>query len=205
MFGQPKKQVIIVYGENQKKYANFLSQLIIAANKDEDGENTEGEEKTILSAAVWNEKHFTDQEKILNGMDKIIFVGETKSARDNMLNTELSSNKNKCGISYGWFGNRAFIMVEDRLLEKEEVEVLNSLCKELGETLEIKSKADKFVNWTRVIGTMFIVPSMPIISAAVIANYFRIKAKDKKQQIDQQYKFAVLKFHMDSLSEFLGE
>ena len=45
-----------------------------------------------------------------------------------------------------------------------------------------KSKADKFVNWTRVIGTMFIVPSMPIISAAVIANYFRIKAKDNRRK-----------------------
>ncbi len=219
------KDVIIVYGEKQKKHANYLAQLIVSTNT-EDGEKGAGE-KPVLSAAIWNEKEFINQELSLSGRNKIIFLGETKSAKDNMFNVKNSLIRNKFGISYGWFGNRAYIMVENRLLDKEEVADFNLFCKELGQMIEVKNKSNEFSSLAKNVGVgIGIFPgAIPVplgipgvvgviggvvggaVGVAGVAGALILKDKiqQKNQQIDQQYKLAVLKFHIDAFSKFLGE
>ncbi|MEL7660362.1 hypothetical protein [Acetobacterium wieringae] len=105
-----KKNCIIVYGSEETVPANLLAGLI--------------GEKGEYTVALWDEKVYKDSSSKITSDQEIIFIGETKPAKD--IIPSIKFEYEISGMKYGWIGNRAVIYVEKRILSKEEFEMFKT-------------------------------------------------------------------------------
>ena len=222
-----KKKLIIVSNESDRKYATYLQQLISAFDDSDDKQV--GTKDGSVDAVVWDEKHYRDNLNCLNSTNHILFIGDNESAR------EARSNMNvkfyAVGMSYGWLGAQAYMLVDDGSLNKDNYGEFKELCEKYGKTFKKEldlhfshqrpsSKTSKRSRMTPSPCFLFLLaflsPVLGVASAAAIhgqaavniAGQALAKAGDMLQAAeakDQQYSLLTLILYMDGLTEFLGE
>lgn len=92
-----KKEVIIVYDNNVKEYADYLFDLIST--------------KENIDAARWSIKEYEQSKATISSKNYTIFVGDnelTQSKRKFI--SEIIFNEN--GMFYGWVGKSAILSIE---------------------------------------------------------------------------------------------
>lgn len=222
-----KKTLIIVSNESDRKYATYLQQLISAFDDSDDKQI--GTKDGSVDAVVWDEKHYRDNFNCLKSTNHILFIGDNESAR------EARSNMNvkfyAVGMSYGWLGSQAYMLVDDGSLNKDNYGEFKELCEKYDKTFKKEldlhfspseaeqqnqqAKPDDAIALLPV-PLAFLSPVLGVASAAAIhgqaavnmAGQALAKAGDMLQAAeakDQQYSLLTLILYMDGLTEFLGE
>ncbi len=128
------KQLIIVCGDSEKKYAMYLQQLV-SARDDKEGEQI-GTKDGAVNAVIWSEKQYEDNLIKLNSTNNVLFIGDSKLAKMSRENMDVKFNIT--GMSYGWLGNQAFMNVKNNSLTKENFGEFQELCEKYGKSFEKK-------------------------------------------------------------------
>lgn len=106
-------KLIIVTDENNEQYAELLMALI---SMKEDKDTSKADEP--ISSVIWHEKDYIQTKPQLDSNNKIVFIGNIKSALPVMKNINFKNEFSKYGIYYGNIGNKAVINVDESLLSK---------------------------------------------------------------------------------------
>lgn len=191
-----KKNCIIVYGNEERVPANLLVGLI--------------GEKGEYTVALWDEKIYEDSLSKITSDTEIIFIGETKAAKNIIPNIKFEYENT--GMKYGWLGNRAVVYVEKRLLSKEEFDYLKTEYKEEDNPFAIF--IDSNTNTEENNNAKLKLPGIkPPIGAAKVFGIAKSMALDvannsslvlKSQEIRKiQYECVIKDFFEDGLAKFL--
>ena len=221
-----KKTLIIVSNESDRKYATYLQQLISAYDDSDDQQI--GTKDGSVDAVFWDEKH-RDNFNCLKSTNHILFIGDNESAREARSNMYVKFYA--VGMSYGWLGSQAYMLVDDGSLNKDNYGEFKELCEKYGKTFKKEldlhfspseaeqqnqqAKPDDAIALLPV-PLAFLSPVLGVASAAAIhgqaavnmAGQALAKAGDMLQAAeakDQQYSLLTLILYMDGLTEFLGE
>lgn len=179
-----KISCIIVYGENEKVYANLLLGLI--------GEFAEYE------CAIWPEKEFEQNSIQISSSTKVIFIGNTKVTQKIIPNIRIKYNN--YGMKYGWLGNRGVIYVEQSSIKKDDYNAFCDFCIKVNEDF-------KRISNNPAENALFAIP-LVILQFFPIASLpltFHIAKKRKQQIKEQQYNVVVRDFFKNGLSQFMEE
>ncbi|KAF5072552.1 hypothetical protein DSECCO2_200310 [anaerobic digester metagenome] len=196
-----KKNCIIVYGNEERVPANLLVGLI--------------GEKGEYTVALWDEKVYEDSLSKITSDTEIIFIGETKAAKNIIPNIKFEYENT--GMKYGWLGNRAVVYVEKRLLSKEEFDYLKTEFKEEDNPFAIFNdatiKKEESINAASELLGVANQAITPPIGAAKVFGLAKSMALDvanssglilRSQEIRKiQYDCVVKEFFEDGLAKFL--
>jgi hypothetical protein len=179
-----KKNCIIVYGNEETVPANLLAALI--------------GEKGEYTVVLWDEKVYKDSMYKVTSDQEIIFIGETKAAKNIIPNIKFEYEIS--GMKYGWLGNRAVIYVEKRLLSKEEFEIFKTDYEVQDNLLQQFSEGSPLEKIG--LGVAAIIAG-PIMGIGVLAGGLSMK---RCQEIRKsQFDCVIKAFFNDGLAKFLEE
>lgn len=179
-----KKEVIIVYDEGAKEYADYLFALIST--------------KKNIEARCLSLKQYEETSVTLSSENNMIFIGDnkiTQSKRKFIPEMEFS----KYGINYGWLGKTAIAYVEDRKLDEKEYKSFSEYAAKINkkfkeENLNIIDKIPNVFKW------------MILFLSIWIGGYILYSSSKTQKKIkEQQYAILINTFFMNSLEKFLGE
>lgn len=196
MFQEQKRKLVIVCDKKTKIYATQLTQLI-SDNDDAEDKIVGCKDGTVI-ATIWDEKQYRDNEPTLSTEQDILFIGKSKAAKVAISALEDKEIFNEHGIHFYKRGNMSAIVVEDRMLKKEEYNAFIEFCKKNEKIFETKVSLNPLKsanNALKGIGILF-----PLVYPLEIYSN-----KAKQQLIDQQYKLGVSYFYMTELNKFLEE
>jgi len=190
-----KKNCIIVCGNEERVPANLLVGLI--------------GEKGEYTVALWDEKVYEDSLSKITSDTEIIFIGETKAAKNIIPNIKFEYENT--GMKYGWLGNRAVIYVEKRLLSKEEFDYLKTEYKTEDNPFQIFIDSTTTTELPGVANLAIALPN----GAAKVFGFAKAMVLDaanssslilRSQEIRKiQYDCVVKTFFTDGLAKFLEE
>ena len=191
------KKAILVTSDNEKVFSNLLLGLI-----SQDGQ---------YDVALWNQKHFKDNEPTIPGRQKLIFLGEDEESKNMIPNIKWEYDQ--FGMKYGWLGNKAVVYVDKEPMTKEEyvsfIELIKGRVEDLkkyeNESDLVKDQAS-IVAISTGIGVLAAGPilwpvSIPLLGAAWIRRFL----KRKRKIYEQRFTYLVTEFHKNGLSKFMGE
>lgn len=198
-----KKNCIIVCGNEERVPANLLVGLI--------------GEKGEYTVALWDEKVYEDSSSKITSDTEIIFIGETKAAKNIIPNIKFEYENT--GMKYGWLGNRAVVYVEKRLLSKEEFDYLKTEYKTEDNPFQIfidsNTKSEDNSNTTTEAPGVANLAVAPPIGAAKVFGFAKAMVLDaannsslilRSQEIRRiQYDCVVKSFYEDGLAKFMEE
>lgn len=200
------KKLIIVGNEDTDVYCEYLSMLVStikAISADNGEENTES--RTQIDTAIWTDKIYCDNRAHTSSRQKMLFVGDDGCAKNVAMNIQMNVEEMEYGIYFGWLGNKAIIYVDESIMQKDAKlysEFLNKnkvLSERFNNRVEraVSKKTKGQKTWATVLGNIV----LPGIGTAVIPliNW----SDDKKIKSDQAYRYAVLKFFLDYLDDFM--
>ncbi len=206
MFEEPRN-LLVVYKAKDEISLNQLKKFV-DTNDDENGKIVGTEDGTVTIIA-WDEKTWRDNKKAGNiGHldDKILFLGDIKGV-DKLIPT-LDIKFDQHGVSYGFSGKQAAIMIDPKPLFKKEaydsfIEDLKQVCD--AKTVENKRKIDDFSDKKENIkkGAVLaglVVPLLWIGSVAAITTY---AFGDAKTVRNQQLLYGVAKLYLNDLDKFM--
>ena len=191
------KKLIIVCDEKEKKYGDFLAQLVSLEDDRED--KTIGTKDGEVAVQVWSENHYNNNSATISSNQYILFMGNSKLAKEKR--SYMAVKFDKFGMKYGWLGKQASLCVEETVdLENyEEFFLYASSKQERVERLiqqkdlpDIQKKEDE----TGITDAIIKVPAMGVIAIK------QLVANKKIEQ--QQYSCLTYVFYLEGLSEFLG-
>ena len=210
--GSRKKNLIIIYDDKFKCYANHLMQLI--GLKDDNDIEVIGVKDGTVKAVMWDEKKYKDSEMTITSDEKLIFLGRSKMTK--LVNENTKKKYCRYGIEYGWLGNRAVITVNKEKLSKEDyqqfIKEAQLNAKKLDDKLTRNIKSNSTLAGASVASIfgagVFNPLALPVLGpviliAAVVKfkNDLIFQNRVRKQRIN----FSVLKFYYEHLAEFVGE
>lgn len=207
MFEEPRN-LIVVYKEKDEVSLNQLKKMV--DTKDDDSENGTivGTEDGTVKIVAWSEKTWLDNKKAGNTGaldDKILFLGDIKGV-DKLIPT-LDIKFNKYGVSYGFSGKQAAIMIDPKPLLKKEtydefIEDLKSVC--TATTVEEKRNFD-FSDKTKNIknGVKLAAVSVLLGTIGMIATATSYAFGDAKIMRNQQLLYAVAMLYQNDLDSFM--
>ena len=99
-----KKEVIIVYDEETKEYADYLFALIST--------------KKNIEARCLSLKQYEETSVTLSSENNMIFIGNNKIIENKRKYTDKIFKE--YGMNYGWIGKNCIVYVEDKMLEQDE-------------------------------------------------------------------------------------
>ena len=116
MIGGTVKKLIIVSGEKERVYAELLSSLIVLKDDDIENGKVVGIKDGSVEAVVWDEKVYSDNRPQLGSNTKILFFGKNKSSEAIIPSIRFNKSFSKYGIKIGWIPNKAVVYIEPNLL-----------------------------------------------------------------------------------------
>lgn len=123
MFEGIQRKLIIVGEEKTDVYCEYLSMLISSKDdiKNENGEVIDrvGSTDGTVDSAIWTDKIYLDNRCHTSSRQKILFIGEPKSAESVAPNI-ICSDENDYGIQIGWLGNKAVINVNTDVFKNDK-------------------------------------------------------------------------------------
>ncbi|MCD8049917.1 MAG: hypothetical protein LUG52_10080 [Clostridia bacterium] len=202
------KKLIIVCEKKCRVFGDYLAQLISLEDDTED--SVVGVKDGEVAAQVWLEKDYNANSAQLSSNQYILFIGHDKLIK------EKSSHMNvvfaKYGIAYGWLGKQAVLLVDKVVSAKEYDDFisfamtyrndLEKLVEEKKEKSKIEQRIEAAAKATDIKALAAVGGSLA--KAQSVGGDIVKKFTLNKQIEQQQYSCAVMKFYLDSLSEFLG-
>lgn len=123
MFDGVTKKLIIVGEEKTDVYCEYLSMLISCNDdiKNDANETVEhiGAIDGSVDTAIWTDKIYLDNRCHTSSRQKVLFIGEPKSAK-NIAPNIVCLDDNEYGIKMGWLGNKAVINVDVDVFKKDK-------------------------------------------------------------------------------------
>ena len=169
-----KRQLIIIVDDSTRQYGELLLALTMMRDDilDEYGSYSEsgrvGTRDGSVDAAVWDEKHYKDNQYKIGSSARIIFLGDLKSAKPIAANINFDNPFAKYGVLYGSLGNKAIATIDKKALISNKAKYmefvndytafLQSVSKEFADSYGIKAAdfySDKFVERAKVIEESF--------------------------------------------------
>lgn len=217
------RNIIIVTDEKNKKFADYLMQLI-SLNDDTD-ENTVGIKDGSVEAMVWEEKHYTANAANISSEQYFLFIGDSKLIKEKR--SFMKTIYSNFGISYGWLGKQAYLAV-DKVVSKKEYDGFIEFAQKYQENIEklIVSKKTKQgaaavgISGAAAVGAkgaaialggkaaavagialspIALIPLIGVGASIPIISKIKLNSKIK----DQMYACGTMKFYLEDLSKFL--
>lgn len=197
---EESRNLIVVYKEKDEVAFNQLKKMVDTKDDDAESGTIVGTEDGTVKIVAWNEKTWLDNKRSGNtGMldDKILFLGDIKGV-DKLIPT-LDIKFNQYGVSYGFSGKQAAIIIDTKYLKKKEVydefivdlkKVCTATTVEKKKNLDFKDKIKKVVTYSIWGG----------IGAMAIVYY---AFADEKLVRSQQLLYAVVKLYQNDLDKFM--
>lgn len=193
------KKLIIVCEEKYRVFGDYLAQLI--SLDDDTDETTVGTKDGAVAAQVWLEKDYTANAAHISSDQYILFIGHDKLIKEKSAHMKVAFSR--FGITYGWLGKQAALCIE-KVVSASEYDEFIAFA--LGYQSDIDSLVIK-QSTEKVLPEKSLIPAkaalaviQPVAGVALAVKQMTLNAKIKKQQ----YSCAVIKFYIDSLSDFLG-
>ena len=133
MIGKQMTKLVIVCGEHEKKYGNYLRQLI-CSNDDKEGE-TVGVEDGTVDVAVWSEEEYKSNSPTISSSLYLLFIGENKASKSEVVSMPIIFNR--FGMKYGWRGKRGMLIVDKVLTHAELIKECNIFTQQFESIVHI--------------------------------------------------------------------
>lgn len=105
------RKLIIVCDEKCRPYADYFLQLL--GLEDDSNDEVIGIKDGSVSATIWLEKDYNANSVQLASNQHLLFIGNSKFIKQKSKHMNIKFNE--FGISYGWIGKQAFILVESNV------------------------------------------------------------------------------------------
>ncbi len=198
MIGKPMTKLVIVCGEHEKKYGNYLRQLI-CTNDDKEGE-TIGVEDGTVDVAVWSEEEYKSNSPTISSSVYLLFIGENKASKSEVVSMPIVFNR--FGMKYGWRGKRGMLIVDKVLTNAELINEFNIFTQQfesigqIDDENTLNAERDAKLKKIAIIGSHVLLPG----------SGFAVK---KKMQMDEmknkQYYALTTTFYLEGIQEFLKQ
>lgn len=199
------KKLLIVCEEKYKVFADYLAQLI--SLEDDTEEKSVGVTDGEVSAQVWLENDYKSNSAQIASNQYIVFIGQNKLIKEKSSHMKVVFSQ--YGINYGWLGKQAVVTVNKAIQIEDYDEFLHYALNYQNDLEKLTEKKDaKEENKIKVAGNdekraLTLVKQAAAIAPQIGSNFLRKRAYNKKIE-QQQYSFAIMKFYIDYLAEFLG-
>ena len=206
MFDEPKN-LLVVYKSKDEITLNHLKKFV--DTKDDDSENKKiiGTEDGSVKIISWDEKTWLDNKKAGNTGDvddKILFLGDIKGVEK--LIPTLDIKFRKFGVSYGFSGKQAAIIVDPTPLRKREtyhkfIEDLKSICdcKTTDRARAYDSRNKKAFKTEVFFTTIFALTNPISLATFLVAEAF----DDAETVRNQQLLYGVAQLYLNHLDAFM--
>lgn len=184
-----KKEVIIVYDDEAKEYADYLFALI-STKKD-------------IEARCLSLKQYEETSVTLSSENNIIFMGNNKIIESKRKYTDKIFKE--YGMNYGWIGKNCIVYVEDKMLEQDEYKAFIDYASKINTRFKEENINTIFLQQNSSIVALFSLFT-PILGLGYMAYKLYSNYSDNKKKIkDQQYGTLINIFFTNGLDKFLGE
>ncbi|MBE5939667.1 MAG: hypothetical protein E7266_04635 [Lachnospiraceae bacterium] len=202
MFVEPKN-LLVVYKEKDEVSLNQLKKLVDSNDDAEDGEIVGTEDGTVKIVS-WSEKTWIDNKKAGNTGnldDKILFLGDIKGVEK--LRPTLDIKFDKYGVSYGFSGKQAAIMVDGKALLTKKVydEFIEDLKKVCDASSVNEKKHFDFSDTKQKV--MFVTVAVLFGAIGSITALTTYAFGDAKTVRNQQLLYGVAQLYLNDLSDFM--
>ena len=207
MFNEPRN-LIVVYKEKDEVAFNQLEKKVIENDDDIENGTIIGTEDGTVKIVAWDEKTWIDNKKAGNtGLlnEKILFLGDVKGV-DKLIPT-LDIKFDMFGVSYGFSGKKAAVIVDPRPLFKKDtydsfIEDLKQVCN--ATTTQEKKNLD-FNDKKKTIKNLAILALHTSLFGVIgaIATLTGYAFGDAKKIRSQQLLYGVSKLYLNDLDAFM--
>ncbi len=206
MFEEPRN-LLVVYKSKDEISLNQLKKFVDTKDDDSENEKIVGTEDGTVKIIAWDEKTWTDNKKAGNSGhldDKILFLGDIKGVEK--LIPTLDIKFDEFGVSYGFSGKQAVIIVDSKPLNNPEtydsfMKKLNEVCdaltakeKKYFDTRDLKDVAKKGAKYF-YLATAFFLPA--------VVGTVNHGVKDAKLVRDQQLLYGISMLYLNDLDAFM--
>lgn len=206
MFEEPRN-LLVVYKKKDELTLNHLKKFVDTKDDDSENEKIIGTEDGSVKIVSWDEKTWLDNKKAGNTGDvddKILFLGNIKGV-DKLIPT-LDIKFNKFGVSYGFSGKQAAIIIDPTQLNKREtylkfIDDLKSVCEcKTTDRARAYDSRNKKAFKTEVFFTAIFALTNPISLATFLVG----EAFDDAETVhNQQLLYGVAKLYLNDLDAFM--
>lgn len=184
-----KKEVIIVYDEETKEYADYLFALIST--------------KKNIEARCLSLKQYEETSVTLSSENNMIFIGNNKIIENKRKYTDKTFKE--YGMNYGWIGKNCIVYVEDKMLEQDKYKAFIDYASKINTRFKEENINTISLQQNSSIVALFSLFT-PILGLGYMAYKLYSNYSDNKKKIkDQQYGTLINIFFTDGLDKFLGE
>ena len=184
-----KKEVIIVYDEETKEYADYLFALIST--------------KKNIEARCLSLKQYEETSVTLSSENNMIFIGNNKIIENKRKYTDKIFKE--YGMNYGWIGKNCIVYVEDKMLEQDGYEAFIDYASKINTRFKEENINTISLQQNSSIVALFSLFT-PILGLGYMAYKLYSNYSDNKKKIkDQQYGTLINIFFTNGLDKFLGE
>jgi len=184
-----KKEVIIVYDEETKEYADYLFALIST--------------KKNIEARCLSLKQYEETSVTLSSENNMIFIGNNKIIENKRKYTDKIFKE--YGMNYGWIGKNCIVYVEDKMLEQNEYKAFIDYASKINTKFKEENINTISLQQNSSIVALFSLFT-PILGLGYMAYKLYSNYSDNKKKIkDQQYGTLINIFFTNGLDKFLGE
>ena len=184
-----KKEVIIVYDEETKEYADYLFALIST--------------KKNIEARCLSLKQYEETSVTLSSENNMIFIGNNKIIENKRKYTDKTFKE--YGMNYGWIGKNCIVYVEDKMLEQDEYKAFIDYASKINTKFKEENINTISLQQNSSIVALFSLFT-PILGLGYMAYKLYSNYSDNKKKIkDQQYGTLINIFFTNGLDKFLGE
>ena len=184
-----KKEVIIVYDEETKEYADYLFALIST--------------KKNIEARCLSLKQYEETSVTLSSENNMIFIGNNKIIENKRKYTDKIFKE--YGMNYGWIGKNCIVYVEDKMLEQDEYKAFIDYASKINKKFKEENINTISLQKNSSIVALFSLFT-PILGLGYMAYKLYSNYSDNKKKIkDQQYGTLINIFFTNGLDKFLGE
>ena len=205
MFNEPRN-LLVVYKNKDELSLNQLKKYV-DSHDDEQGKIIGTEDGTVKIIS-WDEKTWLDNKKAGNNGyldDKILFMGEIKGV-DKLIPT-LDIKFDQFGVSYGFSGKQAAIIIDSKpLLKKDNYDLFISDLKMVCDASTVEEKraldfSDKKENIKK--GAKLAAATAFFKAIGAVATVASYAFGDAKLIREQQLLYGVAKLYLNDLDAFM--
>lgn len=206
MLNEIPRKLIIVGNTNTDVYCEYLSMLVstIGAVRNEHDEENGISERPLIDTAIWTDNIYCDNRAHTSSRQKMLFVGNEGCAKNVINNIQMNEDDAEYGIYWGWLGNKAAIYVDDSILSKRNdlYEAFLNKSKELSERYN-RCVEQAIAKRTAKQKGLIVAVNVVVPVVGLVVTPIAKKMDEKKGRCDQAYRYAVLKFFLDHVEDFM--
>ena len=225
MLGSPVRKLIIVSGDKENVYAELLSSLISLKNDDRENNKIIGIKDGSIEAVVWDEKIYNDNKAQLGSNTKLVFVGKNKSSEKFIPSIRFDKGMKMYGINVGCLVNKAVVFTQPNILLNSQTlyddffEKYTELTKQFDDNI---ADTDAIIKATITDGVGVALDKGARAVGGFLGSLFRKKGEKESESTEnlgtdffdfgskaeanklipsQMYRYAILSFYLNRLSD----